>query len=131
VDYLTLHTGHSFQVPFDCLLVFSTNLEPSELVDEAFLRRIHYKIEVPDPDRDEYERIFRTCCAERDIPFEEDALGYLFDEFYATGKVAPRRCHPRDVLDHLLDLADYRREPARLSRDLLEQACRSYFLPLT
>jgi len=130
-DYLTLGSGKKVVVPFDCFVIFSTNLEPRELGDEAFLRRIHYKIEVLDPDRGEYERIFRACCEERDIPFEEDALDYLFDEFYDSGKVLPRRCQPRDVLDHLRDLAEYRREPALLSRDLLEQACRSYFLPLT
>jgi predicted ATPase with chaperone activity len=130
-DYLTLGSGKKVVVPFDCFVIFSTNLQPKELADEAFLRRIHYKIEVPDPDRSEYERIFRACCAERGIPFEEDALDYLFGEFYETGKVIPRRCQPRDVLDHLRDLAEYRGEPASLSRELLDQACRSYFLPLT
>jgi predicted ATPase with chaperone activity len=129
-DYLTLGTGRKIVVPFDCFVIFSTNLEPKALGDEAFLRRIHYKIEVPDPDRGEYEQIFRTCCEEREVRFEEDALDYLFDEFYGNGTIPPRRCHPRDVLDHLRDLAEYRREPARLSRELLEQACRSYFLPL-
>ncbi|MDH3208242.1 MAG: hypothetical protein OEO79_16700 [Gemmatimonadota bacterium] len=130
-DYLTLGTGKKIVVPFDCFVIFSTNLDPSELGDEAFLRRIHYKIEVTDPDRGEYERIFRACCDEREIPFETYALEYLFDEVYGKGTAEPRRCHPRDVLDHLQNLAEYRREPVRLSRDLIEQACRSYFLPLS
>lgn len=114
-------------VPFDCFVIFSTNLEPRSLADEAFLRRIHYKIEVPDPRRDEYERIFRRCCEARDIEYDESALDYLFDELYGEGKVQPRRCHPRDVLDHVRDLADYRGEPARLSTEAVAQACRSYF----
>lgn len=128
-DYLTLRSGRKIVVPFDCFVIFSTNLEPRSLADEAFLRRIHYKIEVPDPGREEYEQIFRSCCEERGIPFEEDALRYLFDEYYESGTIEPRGCHPRDVLNHLRDLAEYRSEPARLSPDLLEPACRSYFLP--
>lgn len=128
-DYLTLRSGRKIVVPFDCFVIFSTNLEPRSLADEAFLRRIHYKIEVPGPVREEYERIFRSCCEERDIAFDEDALEYLFAEFYGEEAIEPRRCHPRDVLDHLRDLAGYRGELPRLSPKLLEQACRSYFVP--
>jgi hypothetical protein len=127
-DYLTVRSGRKIVVPFDCFVIFSTNLEPGSLTDEAFLRRIHYKIEVPGPDREEYERIFRSCCEKRDIAFDAEALEYLFSAWYEKGPVEPRRCHPRDVLDHLRDLAEYRGEPARLSPDLLEPACRSYFL---
>jgi len=126
-DHLTLASGKRLVVPFDCFVIFSTNLEPRALGDEAFLRRIHYKIEVTDPGRDEYERIFRSCCEERDIEFDEGGLSYLFD-LYEAETIKPRRCHPRDVLDHLRDLAAYRGEPARLTPDLLEDACRSYFL---
>jgi hypothetical protein len=128
-DYLGLRSGRKIVVPFDCFVIFSTNLEPRSLADEAFLRRIHYKIEVSDPGREEYERIFRACCAEREIEFAGEALDYLFDEFYGKAGIAPRRCHPRDVLDHLGDLAEYRGEPPRLVLDMLEPACRSYFLP--
>jgi hypothetical protein len=129
LDHLTLASGRKIVVPFDCFVIFSTNLEPEQLGDEAFLRRIHYKIEVPDPERSEYERIFRTCCDERDIDFDPDAVAYLFDEFYGRGTIHPRRCHPRDVLDHVLHLADFRGETPSLCTDLMEQACRSYFLP--
>jgi hypothetical protein len=122
-DHLTLGSGRKIVVPFDCFVIFSTNLEPRALADEAFLRRIHYKIEVPEPGRDEYEQIFRSCCDERDMAFDEDALEYLYNEFYGEGGVEPRRCHP------LRDLAEYRGEPVRLTPQLLEDACRSYFLP--
>jgi predicted ATPase with chaperone activity len=128
-DYLTLRSGRTIVVPFDCFVIFSTNVEPRSLADDAFLRRIHYKIEVADPGRAEYEEIFRSCCEERGIEYDERALDYLFEEFYENGGIAPRRCHPRDVLDHVRHLADYRGEPARLDSDQLEQACRSYFLP--
>ena len=128
-DYLTLRSGKTLVVPFDCFVIFSTNLEPRSLADEAFLRRIHYKIEVTDPDRAEYEGIFSACCAERGIAFDDGALEFLYGEFYAGAGIQPRRCHPRDVLDHLSDLAGYRGEAPSLSRTLLEPACRSYFLP--
>ncbi len=128
-DYLTLRSGRKIVVPFDCFVIFSTNLEPGSLADEAFLRRIHYKIHVPDPDREEYTSIFRACCEERHIPFDEDAVGFLYARFYADGTVTPRRCHPRDVLEHLRHLADYRGTQTRLDPELLDQACRSYFLP--
>jgi hypothetical protein len=127
-DHLTLRSGRSIVVPFDCFIVFSTNLEPRSLGDDSFMRRIHYKIHVPHPGRDEYERIFRYGCEERGIRFDPAAVDYIFDEFYGDGNVSPRRCHPRDVLDHLRDLATYRGEAPRLDRDLLDLACRSYFL---
>ncbi|MEX2471528.1 MAG: hypothetical protein WEA34_05075 [Gemmatimonadota bacterium] len=128
-DYLTLRSGRKIVVPFDCFVIFSTNLEPGSLVDEAFLRRIHYKIHVPDPDREEYTSIFRACCEERQVPFDEGAVDFLYERFYADGTVMPRRCHPRDVLEHLRHLADYRGTPTRLDPELLDHACRSYFLP--
>jgi len=129
LDYLTLRSGRKIVVPFDCFVIFSTNLQPRDLGDEAFLRRIHYKIRVPDPDRGEYEKIFRACCKERDIPYDEGALEYLFSQFYENEQIEPRRCHPRDVLDHLCDLARYRNEPPLLTPELLERACQSYFVP--
>jgi hypothetical protein len=127
-DYLTLASGRKVVVPFDCFVIFSTNLEPQDLGDEAFLRRIHYKIEVQDPDRAEYERIFRICCEAHDIEFDDSAVEYLFSEFYRDGEIHPRRCHPRDVLDHVQHLADFRGEAASLDSHLMEDACRSYFL---
>jgi hypothetical protein len=126
-DHLTLRSGRKMVVPFDCFVIFSTNVQPHALADDSFLRRIHYKIEVSDPDQDEYERIFRGCCEERTIEFDRAALDFLYDEFYGKG-IAPRRCHPRDVLDHLQDLAEFRGEPVRLAPELFERACRSYFL---
>lgn len=127
-DYLTLRSGRKIAVPFDCFVIFSTNLEPASLADEAFLRRIHYKIEVPDPDRAEYERIFRDCCEQRGITYHAGAVDVLFREIYAGGSIEPRRCHPRDVLNHLQDLAAYRGESPDLSPLRLQEACSSYFL---
>jgi hypothetical protein len=128
IDFLTLHTGGKFPVPFDTLLIFSTNLSPHELVEEAFLRRIHYKLHVFGPTQQEYVEIFRRCCAEREIPYEEWAVPHLYQEYYGRRKIIPRNCHPRDVLDHFVDLTRYLEVAARLTPDLLDRACNSYFL---
>ncbi|MGH2658021.1 MAG: hypothetical protein ACRDIZ_15225, partial [Actinomycetota bacterium] len=127
-DYLTLHTGHSFPVPFDCLLVFSTNIEPSELVDEAFLRRIHYKIHMDNPTREEYEEIFRRACEARGIAHEPAAVERIFHDFYDGRRIPPRGCHPRDIILHVCDLARYENREPSLDGQTLDDACRAYFL---
>ncbi len=128
VDFLTLHTGNKFPIPFDCLLIFATNLDPLELVEEAFLRRIHYKIRVNSPSREMYEQIFARCCEERSIPYTADAVAQVYSEFYDPHHIAPRGCHPRDLVDHLLDISRYLEVPPTLSKDLVHRSCRSYFL---
>jgi hypothetical protein len=130
-DYLTLHTGAKFSVPFDCLVIFATNLDPKALVEEAFLRRIHYKVQVEDPDRGEYEEIFRRCCAARGIPFDGSALEFIYREYYGRLGLSPRSCHPRDLTDHVLDIAKFLAVPPELNVELLERACHSYFLDTT
>ena len=128
VDYLTLHTGVKFPVPFDCLLVFATNLNPHELVDEAFLRRIQYKINIIDPEPDAYREIFRRVCDVQGMRYEESAVRYIFDSYYATRGIPPRACHPRDIIEHLVHVARYEGVEPRFTIEMLEQACESYFL---
>ncbi|MGH7500900.1 MAG: ATP-binding protein [Longimicrobiales bacterium] len=128
VDFLTLHTGIKFPVPFDCLLIFATNLNPGDLVDEAFLRRIQYKINVDGPDRPAYEEIFRMVCAAKGIAYDEGAIDYIYNEYYHRRQIPPRACHPRDIVDHLLHVAAYEDIAPVLSRGMLEQSCRSYFM---
>src|SRR5581483_1966487 len=128
IDFLSLHTGGKFPVPFDCLLIFSTNLAPHELVEEAFLRRIHYKLHVPGPTRENYAEIFRRCCAERGIPYAEWAVLHLYREYYGRRRITPRNCHPRDILDHFLDMTRYLEAERVLTPELLDHACQSYFL---
>ncbi|MDX1624440.1 MAG: ATP-binding protein [Gemmatimonadota bacterium] len=130
VDFLTLHTGHKFPVPFDCLLIFATNLDPLDLVDEAFLRRIHYKILVPDPDREQYERIFRRGCVARQVAYRPEAVEHVWQKYYGEYGIPPRSCHPRDILDHLMDAARFLNVEGELSDELLDRACRSYFLDM-
>ena len=128
IDYLTLHTGAKFPVPFDCLLIFATNLDPAELVEEAFLRRIHYKIAVVDPTRAQYEEIFRRCCVSAGLEYNSQTVSYVFDQFYDKRSIPPRGCHPRDLISHVQDIAKYRETSPQLTPELLNRACHSYFL---
>jgi hypothetical protein len=130
IDFLTLHTGHKFPVPFDCLLIFATNLNPTELVDEAFLRRIHYKIHVPSPTYDQYVQIFRRCCVAKQIPFVAGRVQYIYRQYYERIPMPARSCHPRDLIDHLCDTARYLSHKPELTVDLLDRACKSYFLDM-
>ena len=130
VDYLTLQTGSKIEVPFDVLIVFSTNLEPRALVDEAFLRRIRHKIYVGNPSFGEYREIFIRMCKDREVPYDEQGLVYLIKEHYQKAPTELRACHPRDILDEIIDIARYRNISPRMSPELIQQACESYFVEL-
>jgi predicted ATPase with chaperone activity len=128
VDYLTMHTGVKFPVPFDVLLIFATNLNPHELVDEAFLRRIQYKINITGPDRDAYCEIFRRMSAVHNVRYDESAVDFVYDRYYHGRGIEPRACHPRDIIEHLVHVARYEGLDPRFTLDMLEQACKSYFM---
>ena len=128
VDYLTLATGYKFDVPFDVLILFATNLDPAELVDEAILRRLRNKIHVPDPTWEEFREIFKRESALRTIPYSEEGLQYIIAEYYTERKRNPRGAHPRDILGELVDIARFRGIPPTLSKELIDLACQSYFL---
>jgi len=130
VDHLSLHNGKTITMPFDCLVVFATNIEPAQLVEEAFLRRIHYKIHVPDPEPDQFDRIFSNCCDQLGLDFDPAAPELVRREYYAAGRARPRGCHPRDILGHLLDIATFKGLPPSLSPELLRSACDSVFVPV-
>ncbi len=130
VDFLTLHTGRKIEVPFDVLIVFSTNLAPRDLVDEAFLRRIRHKIEIADPSWDEYREIFRRVCASKKVPYDDRGLAYLIQEHYLKHKRAKRACHPRDIVDQLIDTARYTNTRPALTKELIDQAAEAYFVEI-
>jgi predicted ATPase with chaperone activity len=129
-DYLTLQTGNIIQIPFDMLIIFATNLEPRDLVDEAFLRRIRHKIDVQDPTYDEYREIFRRVSQSKDIAYKDQVLNHLLQDYYVKPNRQLRACHPRDILDHLTDIARFRGIPPHLTKDLIDQACEGYFVDL-
>jgi predicted ATPase with chaperone activity len=127
IDFLTLHTGVKFKVPFDSLLIFATNLEPKDLVDEAFLRRIQYKVEVGSPDREALTEIFRRVCDDHGVQFLESAIEFIYEEYYDRG-IEPRGCHPRDIIEHVEDIARYEGREPRPEGHVLARACETYFL---
>ncbi|EAU63377.1 ATPase [Stigmatella aurantiaca DW4/3-1] len=130
IDFLTLHTGKKFEIPFEQLLVFSTNLDPKELVDEAFLRRIKYKIEVKNPDEETFRDIFQRVCEAVGIPYVDQAITYLIEAYYKPRNMQMRACHPRDLVSLIKDAARYRQIPPALSKDLLDQACEVFLVDL-
>ena len=130
IDFLTLPTGRKMEVPFEVLIVFSTNLPPRDLVDEAFLRRIRHKIEVTSPSFEEYREIFQRMCDQRRIPYDEQAVRYLLQEYYIKRNRKLRANHPRDIVDQLIDIADYLGVEPQLTKDLLDRAADSYFVEL-
>lgn len=127
VDYMDLSgSGRKVEVPFLCQVVFSTNLQPSELVDEAFLRRMAYKIGVGDPTPEAYTRIMRYECELNGVPFDERAVHYLL-QLYGTRPL--RGSHPRQLVARLVDLAHYRGEQPLLTPPSLREAFNACFNP--
>ncbi len=127
-DFLSAHTGNKFPVPFDCLLIFATNLNPSDLVEEAFLRRIHYKLHVRSPNREQYEEIFRRVGSAMGVPYEKEAIDFIYHEFYGRRGIPPRACHPRDILEHVCDTARFNSVQPTLDIELVRVSANSYFL---
>jgi len=127
VDYLTLDTGQKFDLPFCVMVVFATNIKPAELVDEAFLRRIHYKVFAENPTKAEFLKIFEGCCRARGLSFDP-AIGTVLLGMIETKGIRFRGCHPRDLIDQALAHAEYLGEPRQLTPELLEAACAAYFV---
>jgi hypothetical protein len=130
VDFLTLNNGRKIEIPFNILLIFSTNLDPKDLVDDAFLRRIKYKIEVGNPTFDQYKNLFEIMCRVKKVPFDQQGLAYLLKEWYINRDRDLRFVHPRDLLSQLVDIATYMDVEPRLTKDLIDRACDSYFVEL-
>jgi hypothetical protein len=127
-DYLTTVTGKKIEIPFDQLLIFSTNLDPNQLADEAFLRRIKFKIEVRDPDEAQWRQIWGLVCNGRKVKLDQRGLDYLLEKWYKPFDRPLRMCQPRDILDQMISIAKYNMEAPTFSPDLLDAACESYFV---
>jgi MoxR-like ATPase len=130
IDYLSLHTGRKIEVPFDVLVMFSTNLPPKDLVDEAFLRRLRHKIEIGDPTYDEYRAIFKRVAASKGVQYSDEGLAYLLQEWYIKPQRKMRASHPRDLCDQIVDIARYQGVEPSMTKELLDQAAESYFVEL-
>jgi predicted ATPase with chaperone activity len=129
-DFMTLHTGMKFSVPFDQLVIFATNIEPKKLVDEAFLRRIRYKIKIDHPTEEEYEAIFKRICESNGIAFKRDVFEYLMKNYYKKQDIKLNACHPRDLVDHIIDDAHYYNHTAQLSKEGVDIAWQNYFVEM-
>lgn len=130
VDFLTLHTGRKIEVPFDVLVIFSTNLPPRDLVDEAFLRRLRHKIEIGDPSYEDYREIFKRVAQSKKVKYSDQGLAYLLQEWYIKYKRKLRASHPRDLCDQILDIASYLVVEPEMSRELIDRAAANYFVEL-
>ncbi len=130
IDFLTLHTGRKLDVPFDVLVVFSTNLPPRDLVDEAFLRRLRHKIEIGDPTYEEYREIFKRVAQSKGVQYSDQGLAYLLQEWYIKRNRKLRASHPRDLCDQIIDISRYMSTEPAMSRELLQRAAASYFVEL-
>ena len=131
VDFLTLHTGRKFETPFNVFIIFATNLKPESLADEAFLRRIPYKILAKNPTMDEYCRIFELNCRKRGLAFDPVMVEYLDRRYYQPRNLQMRACHPRDLVEQVVDICRYQQKAPGITRELLDMACTSYFLEET
>jgi hypothetical protein len=130
VDFLTLHTGRKVEIPFDVLVVFSTNLPPKDLVDEAFLRRLRHKIEIGDPSYEDYRQIFQRVAKQKGVQYNDQGLAYLLQEWYIKRNRKLRASHPRDLCDQIIDIARYLSAEPVMSKELLERAAQSYFVEM-
>lgn len=130
IDFLTLHTGRKVEVPFNELIVFSTNLPPKDLVDEAFLRRLRHKIKIGDPSFEDYRAIFKNAAKKRNIPFNDENLAYLIKKWYLKKERNLRGSHPKEICDHIIDISKFLNCKPEMTRDLLDRAANAFFVEL-
>jgi predicted ATPase with chaperone activity len=126
-DFLTLPTGKKIQVPFDQLIIFSTNLDPTKLADEAFLRRIPYKVEVADPSEAEFHGLFELYARGLRCAYRRDAVKYLLERHYHPYNRPLRRCQPRDLLNQIANLCRYNGLPMEMREDYFDRVAKGYF----
>lgn len=124
-DYLTTASGKKFEVPFEQLIIFSTNLDPRDLVDDAFLRRIRHKVEVNAPTREVYERIFNMNAKRLGMAPNSEAVDYLYERYYSTTR-SPRASDCRDLLEIVQSICRFRRMHVQLTRDLIAEAAATF-----
>ena len=129
-DFISFHTGMKIEIPFDQLVIFSTNIEPRKLVDEAFLRRIRYKIKIDHPELNEYKEIFQRACASNGIAFNNDVFDYLIERYYHQKNIKLSSCHCRDIIEQIIDDAHYHGIKPEITPKTIAAAWESYFVEL-
>jgi len=126
IDFLTLSNGIKFQVPFDELIIFCTNINPKKLLGEAFLRRIPYKVKLKDPSEEKFRHIMKFMAPQYNIKYDDTMVSYLIDHYF-RGKRPFRSCHPRDILEQIVNASSYKRIQPRFSKGLINLAAFNYF----
>ena len=131
VDYLVLPSGRQVSLPFEQLLIFSTNLEPSALCDEAFLRRIPYKVEVFDPTEVQFRKLFDEQLARMGFKVEPGTIDQLIEYHYKRVGRPFRFCHVLDLIEQCRDFCEFHRRPSLFNKDIMELAVLNYFSGMT
>ncbi|MFY8057921.1 MAG: AAA family ATPase, partial [Planctomycetaceae bacterium] len=126
-DFLNTPSGKKVRFPFDLLMVFSTNIEPHELVDGAFLRRIPYKIEISDPSEAEFRQLFESVSRSMNVPIDDGAMDYLLGRHYREAGRPLRCCHARDLLLQVQNYCQFHDTPIRATREAIDAAVVNYF----
>jgi predicted ATPase with chaperone activity len=130
VDYMTLQSGMKFMIPFDVLVIFSTNIDPKDLVHEAFLRRLRYKIKIDRPTEEEFLEIFKKACKSKGLDFNQEVYSYLDQKVYGAQGIARNACHPRDLMDHIVTHSRFFANAPELTLESISAACSDYFVPM-
>ena len=130
VDYPSLHTGMKFEIPFDQITVFSTNLNPLDLVDEAFLRRIRHKIHVQYQTEAEFKEILRRVCHKQNVHYDSEVAEYLLSNYYLKQNRPLVGSHPRDLMEHIIDQAHFLQQPPTFTKEAIDSAVANYFVEL-
>ena len=128
VDFLTLRGGKKFEVPFDLFVVFATNLNPMELADEAFMRRIQNKIRLGYPPPPQFKQIFRRCCDSFSLSYTDQMVSYFIQILEDRYHQPLRPCYPKDIVNQIVWTAKYEGRDAKLDRESVDRACRNYFV---
>ena len=130
IDFLRLQSGQTLEIPFRQLIVFSTNLDPAQLVDAAFLRRIQIKVQIGSPDEKMYYQIFARMCQTYNVPFDKNGFVHLLRKWYQEPRRPMQSVHPRDIIRTLVSICDYEGIPPSMTPDLIDEACSCYFVEL-
>jgi predicted ATPase with chaperone activity len=128
VDFLRLRTGQTLVIPFRALLIFCTNLDPFNLADEAFFRRIQMKVGIFTPDENNYKEIFQRVCQQMGVRFEESSYGHLIEKWYRNDNREFQAVHPRDLLAIIQAICYYEEHEIRVTKELVDEACEIYFV---
>lgn len=130
IDFLTLHTGKKFSIPFEQLVVFATNLDPMDLADEAFLRRIRYKIFIGEPSIEVYKTIFRMECEKKKLQYESKDIDFIIQKYYRRVNRPLRACDPRDITDLIVDHCAFNDLPRQITREIFDAIASVYMRDL-